>query len=175
MKQQKYALLYCRYDAGKETRNWKELLDNNRDALIEIDVEVAIAAFNDGRSDSQSIVYYGSPLAQELADFPAHREVYAKAIAAAARRSTKEKPKDDLPEGYAILTLSPQRIQGTKTGLIALLNAIATALGEGHSQEEVIDPYTANAHWLDIELCHSLDEFADAENGQPSNTPSAPT
>ena len=175
MQEQKYALLYCNYDSEKGNRNWKQLLNDDRDILIEIDLEVALAALADGRNDAGTIIYYGSPLAQTLEDYPAHREVYAKAIAAAARRLTKEKPKDDLPEGYAILTLSPQRIQGTKTGLIALLNAIATALGEGHSQEEVIDPYTANAHWLDIKLCHRLDDFADAENGQPSDTASAPT
>jgi hypothetical protein len=88
LEEQEYACLYCQYDSEQGNRNWKSLLDENRDAAIKIDIEVAISALKDGRSDVNLIIFHGSPLAQRLEEFPAHRETYVRGILASARSRT---------------------------------------------------------------------------------------
>ena len=63
---QNYVFLYCKYDAEKGARNWKELLQ--QEAVKPIDLEIALAAFEQEELPKEiiRIIYYGSPHAQQL-------------------------------------------------------------------------------------------------------------
>ncbi|CCQ54666.1 MAG: hypothetical protein MK111_17230 [Crocosphaera sp.] len=65
---QHYASLYCQYDPESGNRNWKELLEQN--TVETIDLLIAKNALNaqEKEVEVQRIIYYGSPLAQQLTE-----------------------------------------------------------------------------------------------------------
>ena len=65
---QHYASLYCQYDPESGNRNWKELLEQN--TVETIDLLIAKNALNaqEKEVEVQRIIYYGSPLTQQLTE-----------------------------------------------------------------------------------------------------------
>ena len=85
---QNYVFLYCKYDAEKGARNWKELLQ--QEAVKQIDLEIALAAFEQEELPNQitRIIYYGSPYAQELEEL--QRIDYAISIVNEAQKARRD-------------------------------------------------------------------------------------
>lgn len=65
---QHYASLYCKYDPESGNRNWKQLLGEN--AVETIDWLIARNALKAQEKEVEvhQIIYYGSPLAQQLTE-----------------------------------------------------------------------------------------------------------
>ena len=62
------ASLYCKYDPESGNRNWKQLLGEN--AVETIDLLIARNALKAQEKEVEvhQIIYYGSPLAQQLTE-----------------------------------------------------------------------------------------------------------
>ena len=65
---QHYASLYCKYDSESGNRNWKELLIENVVETIDLLIARNALKAQEKEVEVQRIIYYGSPLTQQLTE-----------------------------------------------------------------------------------------------------------
>ena len=65
---QHYASQYCQYDPESGNRNWKELLEQNTVETIDLLIAKNALKAQQKEVEVQRIIYYGSPLAQQLTE-----------------------------------------------------------------------------------------------------------
>ena len=114
---QHYASLYCKYDSESGNRNWKELLIENVVETIDLLIARNALKAQEKEVEVQQIIYYGSPLAQQLTE--ENRVSYSFQVTALALfpsmisvnffddkfNSTIPKPKFDIGQPIIVETL----------------------------------------------------------------------
>lgn len=65
---QYYASLYCKYDSESGNRNWKQLLEQNEVETIDLLIARNALKAQEKEVEVHQIIYYGSPLAQQLTE-----------------------------------------------------------------------------------------------------------
>ena len=65
---QHYASLYCKYDSESGNRNWKSLLEQNAVETIDLLIAKNALKAQEKEVEVHQIIYYGSPLAQQLTE-----------------------------------------------------------------------------------------------------------